>query len=54
MASSIGTLTLPIVAKYAGKEYPIADLTLDVKIVNGRVKTPSSREIKAALRKSLR
>lgn len=51
MAVAPGTITVPIYAKFNGKEYHVGDVTLDVKIVNGRVRTPSTKDIAAAIRK---
>jgi hypothetical protein len=51
MAASLGTITVPIYAKFGGKEYHVGDVTLDAKTSGGKVKTPSVREIVAALRK---
>ncbi|MBA3781012.1 MAG: hypothetical protein H0X12_04055 [Nocardioides sp.] len=50
----MGTITVPIVAQWGGKDYKIGDLTLDVKVVNGKPRLPSEREIRATLRKGLR
>lgn len=52
MVASAGTITVPIYAKFNGKEFHVGDLTLDVKVVNGRVKAPTTREIAAAFRKA--
>ena len=51
MAAGIGTITVPIYAKFGGKEFHVGDLTLDLKTVGGKVKAPSTREVVAALRK---
>lgn len=54
MVVSAGTVSIPITATFNGKAIHIGDLVLEVKIVNGRVKTPTEREIKNALRRGLR
>lgn len=55
MAADMGKLTIPVYARVASKEIKLGTLTLDVKVAgNGRVKIPSTTEIKRALRKGLR
>lgn len=51
---AMATVTMPIVAKFNGKDIDLGELTIDVKMVGSRVKAPTEREIKAALRKALR
>lgn len=54
MATSVGTIQVPIIARVDGKDVDLGVLALEVKIIHGRVKTPTAREIKAALRRGLR
>lgn len=51
MAACLGTITVPIYAKFGGREYHVGDVTLDVKTSGGKVKAPTAREVVAALRK---
>jgi hypothetical protein len=53
MAATTGTMTIPIYAKFANKEFHVGDLTLDVKVVGGRPKAPTAREITKALKRGL-
>lgn len=53
--ATIGTVTLPVFVRVGDfKEAEIGTLTLDFETRNGRIKAPSTREIKAALKKALR
>lgn len=54
MAITTATVTVPILARVGGKDIHIGDLTVEAKVVNGRLKGPTEREIKALLRKGLR
>lgn len=54
MPTPAGTITIPIVAKWGGKEFPIGEVTMDVKVSNGRPKAPTAREIERAIKKGLR
>lgn len=54
MAADTATVTMPITAHLGKKTIRLGDLVLDVKVVNGRVRPPTEREIKAALKRSLR
>lgn len=44
-------MTFPIFTELNGKKLAIGELTLDLKLTNGKIKTPTVMEIKRALRK---
>lgn len=47
-------ITIPVYAKVASKEIHLADAEFEVRIVAGRPKLPTPREIKAQIRRGLR
>lgn len=53
--AAVATMNVQIIARVGSKDVEVGTLSLDVKLSPaGRIKTPSTREIKAALRKGLR
>lgn len=55
MANVTGTIKIPIFARLGSKDIEVGALEVDVKVTpGGRLVSPSSREIQAALRKGLR
>jgi len=54
MAKATGTMTIPIIAGVGKTAVHLGNVVVDVKVVRGKVKTPSERDIRAALRKGLR
>lgn len=54
MATNTATVTIPVLAQLGRKTIHLGDLELEVKVVDGRLKPPTEREIKSALKKSLR
>jgi hypothetical protein len=54
MGTTAGTVTLPVLVRFNDKDIEIGELTLDVKLIHGKVKAPTPREIKTALRRGLR
>lgn len=52
MAASLGTMKLPVLVRYAGKEYEVGTLELEIKVgPGGKPKAPTAREIERAFRK---
>lgn len=53
MAKTIGTMTLPVLVRMPdGKDVEVGTITLDVKCTpSGRVKAPTSSDLRTALRK---
>lgn len=55
MAKTFGTMAIPIIARFMGRDYEIGVLEIEVEATpSGKVKPPSAREIKQALKKGLR
>lgn len=54
MAKAVGMMTLPVLVRMPdGKDVEVGTITLDVRCTpSGRVKVPTSSEVRAALRRA--